>query len=380
MRFRQKRSWSLLLRLFLSTIPLICLILLTACSVGTPPPPDKTIYAVSENGTVYAVRGKDGSMLWSQHMSGDNGSLWGHAEGLTLENGIIYTSSSVDGGYTYAFRAQTGKVLWHTQLHSQGLPSSPMLANGIIYLSTTDSSLASSHIYAFKAADGSFLWGVQVKGCASSPLFVNGSLYLSASICTGVGEQTGYVYALNADHGSLRWQHQLGNTVFQQIVLNDVVYSDDGATIFAFGAENGSSLWQKTIRADALIGIGNTLYASVNSTLYALRASNGKQLWQVSMGHPVPYNLTVVENTIYAVSFFDPGIYAFSTSNGSPLWNYQTQASSAGSFPMIDNSIVYFSTLDGTIYELATNDGSLVASYAITNAWLFTHAPLVIGP
>lgn len=360
-------------------ILLVLLTLLTACSASTPPPPNKTIYAVSANGTLYAMDGKDGSMRWSYHMSGDNGSPWGRAGGLILENGVIYTSSSVSGGYVYAFQAQTGAILWHTQVHPQGLPATPKMGNGIIYLAVTDTSLNSSHISAFKAVDGSRLWSIQVKGCASSPVLMGNSLYLSASICTGVGQQEGFVYALNAGNGLIRWQHQLNNTVFQQVLLNGVIYSNDGAAIFAFRADDGVNLWQKTIRADSLVGSNNTLYASVNSALYALRASDGKQLWQVSIGNHASYNLTVSGNTLYIVSFFNPDIYALRTQDGTALWNYQSRAFSGGSFPIVDNGIVYYSTLDGTIYELAASDGTLIANYAITDARLFTHSPLTVS-
>ena len=122
---------------------LLMLMFLAACQ-GEPSPPNTTIYAVSQNGTVYAVNGKTGTISWSQHMSGGDNSRFGISAGLTLDHGIIYTSSSVDGGYVYAFQAQTGVVRWHTQVHSQGIPSSPIFVNGVVYLSVTDPFVAVS--------------------------------------------------------------------------------------------------------------------------------------------------------------------------------------------------------------------------------------------
>ncbi len=124
-------SWFSPSRLF-PMLLLVMLVILAACGIA-PPPPDKTVYVVSETGTVYAVKGTDGSMLWQHHMAGDNGSVWGASSGLTLINGVIYTSSSVDGGYVYAFRARDGMVLWHTRIRPEGTPSAPVLVNGVIY-------------------------------------------------------------------------------------------------------------------------------------------------------------------------------------------------------------------------------------------------------
>src|SRR5215469_17807712 len=176
MRNILQSSWFTLSRLFPMHL-LVMLVTLAACGIA-PSPPDKTVYIVSETGTVYAVKGTDGSMLWRYHMAGDNGSVWGGSSGLTLVNGVIYTSSSVDGGYVYAFRAKDGIVLWHTRIRPEGSPSAPVLANGVIYVAVTNPSLTSSNVYAIKAADGAFLWHSHINGCGSSPTVVDTILYL----------------------------------------------------------------------------------------------------------------------------------------------------------------------------------------------------------
>src|SRR5258708_39229753 len=95
MRNILKPSWFSPSRLF-PMLLLVMLVILAACGIA-PPPPDKTVYVVSETGTVYAVKSTDGSMLWQHHMAGDNGGGLGASSGLAFVNGGIYTSSSVDG-------------------------------------------------------------------------------------------------------------------------------------------------------------------------------------------------------------------------------------------------------------------------------------------
>ncbi|MDQ2714390.1 MAG: PQQ-binding-like beta-propeller repeat protein [Chloroflexota bacterium] len=329
------------------------------------------------------MSGKNGSIQWSHHMSGDNGSPWGAAEGLTLDNGVIYTSSSVSGGYIYAFRARDGAILWHTPVHPEGSPSTPTLGNGVIYVSVTDASLASSHIYAFKAINGTLLWRSPIQGCGSPPILVGSSLYLNAGICTGVGQQKGHVYALNAGNGSIRWQYPLDNSpLWKPVVLNGIVYSDGGSTIYAIRGDTGALLWHKNGLSDdrsPLAGTGNVLSTQANGSLYGLRASDGKQLWQAHIGNLGPYEPTIIGNTIYAISSYDTAIYALRLQDGATLWSYDSQDFPAGSFPLVDNGVVYFSMIHGTIFELAASDGTPIVTYTLNDVHLWTHAPLAVG-
>ena len=378
-------SWFSPSRLF-PMLLLVMLVILAACGIA-PPPPDKTVYIVSETGTVYAVKGTDGSMLWQHHMAGDNGSVWGASSGLALVNGIIYTSSSVDGGYVYAFRARDGMVLWHTRIHPEGTPSAPVLVNGVIYVAVADPSLTSSNVYALKAADGAVLWHSHIKGCGSSPTVVNNTLYLSADVCSSPPDvaQQGYVYALDASSGSLRWRYQaVDSFISQVVVLNNIAYADEiSGTIDAIHANNGSLLWQHRVQRrqlSAVAGVNDSLYVSAAGFLYAFRASDGAQLWKVHVGDHGPYEPTVIGNTIYAASPLEENIYALQTRDGASLWTYQAQSYFTGAEPIVMDGVLYFSMNDGVIYALTSNDGAQIYRYDTPGPKLVTSSSLAVGP
>src|SRR6266566_281377 len=378
-------SWFSPSRLF-PMLLLVMLVILAACGIA-PPPPDKTVYVVSETGTVYAVKGADGSMLWRYHMAGDNGSVWGGSSGLTLVNGVIYTSSSVDGGYVYAFRARDGRVLWHTRIRPEGTPSAPALANGVIYVAVFDPSLTSSNVYALKAADGAILWHSHINGCGSSPTVVNTTLYLTAYVCSSPPDsaQEGYVYALDAGSGSMRWRYQAGDPFISKVVvLNTIAYAVEfNGTIDALHANNGSLLWQHRVQRQqlsAVAGVNGSLYVSAAGFLYAFRASDGAQRWKVHVGDHGPYEPTVIGNTIYAASALEENIYALQTQDGASLWTYQAQNYFTGAEPIVVDGVLYFSMKDGAIYALTSNDGTQIYRYDTPGPKLVTSSSLAVGP
>lgn len=70
---------------------------------------------------------------------------------------------------------QTGATLWTALTESQ-IVSSPTIANGIVYIGSTDHNL-----YAFDASTGAQLWSYTTGGAIiSSPTVVNGVVYVGS--------------------------------------------------------------------------------------------------------------------------------------------------------------------------------------------------------
>ena len=125
---------------------------------------------------------------------------------ITQTGGIIEASASVVGstayvgsfdGYEYAINTATGAVLWKTFLgtvtvpgcysFTVGVASSAAVANGVVYVGG-----GGPYFYALNATTGTVLWKIYTGNPSpasghydwSSPLLVNGSLYLGmASLC-----------------------------------------------------------------------------------------------------------------------------------------------------------------------------------------------------
>jgi outer membrane protein assembly factor BamB len=149
--------------------------------------------------SVYAIQASDGTVLW--HYALNNGrNSW--ASWLSVENGIVYASAANAEGTTgtgdiYALQSSNGSVLWHDTL--QASPSGALLANGVIYLSTSDDS-GYGAVYAVRAHDGSLLWSYPIAGAMfAAPILEGYTIY--------VGATNGMVYALRANNGGIVWHY-----------------------------------------------------------------------------------------------------------------------------------------------------------------------------
>lgn len=151
--------------------------------------------------SVYAVRASDGAVLWRYTMGG-GGYSW--ASWFSVEHGIVYASASAitndntSKGDIYAFDSGNGSVLWHDKV--QASPGSALLANGVIYLSSSNSSDVGT-VYALRAGNGSLLWNYPISGSVYDAPILNGAVVY-------VGAANGMVYALQAGNGKLLWHYQ----------------------------------------------------------------------------------------------------------------------------------------------------------------------------
>src|SRR5437764_2209432 len=63
---------------------------------------DGVAYVSSQEGTTYALRASNGSLLWRSQVSG---------QVVGIDDGNVYVSSPLD--MLYALRARDGSLLWH---------------------------------------------------------------------------------------------------------------------------------------------------------------------------------------------------------------------------------------------------------------------------
>jgi outer membrane protein assembly factor BamB len=149
--------------------------------------------------SIYAIRASDGTVLW--HYTLNNGkNSW--ASWLSVENGIVYASAvNAEGtsgtGDMYALQSSNGSVLWHDTL--QASPSGALLANGVIYLSTSGNS-GNGVVYAVRVHDGSLLWNYPIAGSMSYAPVLDGNVIY-------VGASNGMAYALRAGNGGVVWHY-----------------------------------------------------------------------------------------------------------------------------------------------------------------------------
>ena len=315
------------------------------------------------NNAVYALRTSNGSLLWHQKIEGSAD------QAPLVANGVVYVTSYVGQSgpeYVYALRASDGSLLWRN--------SNADYSN--LSLSTTDSSMifvaSQGQLSALNTSNGAVLWHLTTKDNASGvPLEVNGVVYFSSSIDNGQGT----FYALRASDGSLIWQYKTASYTNIPLVANGVVYTNsDGGTLAALRASDGHQLWKRALDATFIqspLLANGVLYITTTKIIEPPAARNtsplqgmtdfGALLWNTLQNVPAVHTMPQKEGISY--------VYAIRASDGAVLWHYAMNkgANSWASWFSVENGVVYASAVDtgsasstGNIYALQSSNGSVI--------------------
>lgn len=154
----------------------------------------------------------NGALLWCRQ-TGDASTA------PSVSGSTVYAEAeSKSVGILYALNAMTGASIWSYSWeggYSYG-EFEPAIANGIVYAFLPPNTLA-----AFKAKSGKQLWNVPTGG-ESPPAVANGVIYHSANN----GSSGASVAAYAAANGSTLWaSNQTGRTTAGPIVVNGAVYA-----------------------------------------------------------------------------------------------------------------------------------------------------------
>ena len=278
-----------------------------------------------------------------------------------VADGVLYFGSS-DHNF-YALNAGTGALKWKFATGSR-ITSSPAVANGTVYFGSFD-----SYFYALDAATGQLKWkfatagerrfaGTRLHGSEpraevmpdpfdsylSSPAVWNGAVYF--------GSGDGYVYALDANSGALKWRIHTG----------DVVHASPAI-------------------ADGVLYIG-----SWDSYLYAVDAATGKYKWHFATGvDPIIHNQQGIQSSAAVADgmvYFgcrDSNLYALDAATGEKKWAFNNKGSWVIGSPAVKDGKVYFATSDsGMFYELDAKTGAQIFSLDFKH-WPMFSSPAIAG-
>jgi outer membrane protein assembly factor BamB len=279
--------------------------------------------------------------------------------------------------------------------------SSPILANGLLYVTSGGSGSGTLALYCINSSTGAQVWNYTSLfvsfTVADDYVFLGGADYGSSYSLQGVFS------CLDASTGRQLWNFSGGTSFSQPLVNNGVVYVcgyqysfSSGAnvgSILAFNASTGDKLWVFQGQQDTRFGSqplvlkGTTLYglsatyastdASYQSAMYALNVNDGKQLWNYTTSGSfesfveagpnlvITSNYEDTRNNIDAESsggyIYEGGVLAIDAQNGTLLWRYPIN-SSVGT-PVTVGNKVYVTTGEGTLYAFNSSDGEILWKY-----------------
>ncbi|MEO6888407.1 MAG: PQQ-binding-like beta-propeller repeat protein [Ktedonobacteraceae bacterium] len=310
----------------------------------------------------------------------------GHLESIVVANSIAYTGS--DNGTLYAFGSRDGTIRWQHTLG--GMVSVYAVARNIVYVTAGTNATV---LYAFNAGSGELIWqfrspkgmAVQVlDGVAYADTFAEGNMYT--------------LYALDALHGTLRWQRSFASVTPGLLgASNGIVYAlqSSGDTgnpqfiqhVYALRTSDGQELWHAPIEGSdglangSVVVVNSIVYiATTNKAIYAIHTNSGTLVWHHSTpgdqhGPPIPITPVVANGSIYIAS--NQGVFVYRASDGVPLWQYRI-SNYPGPIveqPVVVNDVAYFGSSDGPIVALRATDGHLLWQHAPG----FSFRPLVVA-
>jgi outer membrane protein assembly factor BamB len=284
---------------------------------------------------------------------------------------------------------------------AQSMVSSPVLANGLVYVTAGNSGAGTQAIYCINASTGTQVWSRT--SLFAHFIIAGGHIFLGGTDYGSSNSLQGSFSCLDAATGTQLWNFSGGTSFSYPLVSDGVAYvcgyqysvssGVNVGSIFAFNASTGDQFWTfqgpQDTRFDSQPPIlqGTVLYAmsaayssadaSYHSAIYALNASDGKQLWDYTAPGlfnafvTTDHNLFITSN--YADTrdnidaeasggyIYDGGIIALNAQNGNPLWNYTVETSFEK--PIAVGSTVYVTSADGTLYAFNGADGKIVWSY-----------------
>ena len=221
------------------------------------------VYVVLQTETVVAVNREDGTVAWTSAIE----SAWPPV----VAGGVVFIAASDE---LHGLDANTGERLWRVPLEL------PLLAPMAFHAGSLLAVLERGDLIGVRPDDGREIWRQRVS--TTRPLFapVGGegdAFYLTFD--------DGNVVALSPADGTTRWRRRLPGRLSEPAVGKDRVFV--GSTnnfLYALDAEDGSIEWQWRTGGD-VIGAsadrtGRVYVASLDNLLRAVNRGNGNQRWR----------------------------------------------------------------------------------------------------
>ena len=273
---------------------------------------EERVYFGADNGTLWAIRQRDGSVAWSHRV------LFGAGRkkifsSPCLCDGVVYFGAY--DGNLYALDAKTGKKRW-IFMEADWVGSSPCAAEdlGSVFIGLEFGLWKKQGgIVALDAKTGEKKWTHDIETLVhSSPA------YSSAFSAVVIGSESGEVYALDAKSGKKRWTHSSGGAV-------------KGG--FAFDEERG------------LVAFG-----SWDDHIHIVGMEHGEKVHAIHTHKPIYSNPLIAGGKLY-MGLLDKRIVCVDVRSGNLLWEFWTHSRVFASPVVIDDSL-YCGSNDGRLYEL----------------------------
>ncbi len=180
------------------------------------------------------------------------------------------------------------QTLWVANAGSNIFMTSPLIAEGKVFVATTDDNVSlDASLCAFDLQSGKLLWKYATENSVKNTIAYEDGLILAQDAACNL-------YAVNASSGSLAWKKTLDMKAYPYLtegltVDKGVVYAGIGSSLSAYELKTGCLLWinrewtQREGATTTLTVAGNSLVSGTQwGGLYANDIRTGKLLWKLT--------------------------------------------------------------------------------------------------
>jgi outer membrane protein assembly factor BamB len=310
----------------------------------------------SNTGYVDSNAPKTNHTLWTYKVP----SMTQSGGGVAIANGKIFVPhmEGVD-----VLDATTGTFM--IRYNAQYVNSVPAIAYGKVFFTGEG---FEPMVFAFEEDSGSKIWTFRTPGILwrSSPIVANGRVFVS--------DDTNTLYAINASSGKSLWNSTKATWAFTSSVAGGLVFSLDGyGTYVALNESTGEVVWSFTPdypgypegRMPVAIANGTVFAIGAVRYAYALNQTSGSVIWRQRYG-AWGEDFITTPSVGYGMVFLgcsDGKIYAINQTTGSLIWT----STSLGRFeatPAVADEMIFVSVgtfgSDGNIFALNKTNGDIV--------------------
>ena len=222
------------------------------------------------------------------------------------------------------------------------LHASPVIANGTVYIGSTDGKL-----YALDAKQWGIKWVFDVGDAIRYSATVLGDrVYFNA--------RNNKVYALDAETGKKLWEFKTKSWMDASLVVADdrVYVGAFRSKIYLLNARTGEleAMREQTVR------IQGTEYGCANGVFRPIHPEHNAKVWRDYTGGSESYPVTA-NGTVY-IGARDGRVHGFDSVAKSENWVYQT-GGFVDAAPAVSDGILYAASGDGYVYAFANTIGTM---------------------
>jgi outer membrane protein assembly factor BamB/tRNA A-37 threonylcarbamoyl transferase component Bud32 len=251
------------------------------------------IYIGSEDQRMYCINLRSGQEIWSYYSNGPIRSSPHIAEGH------VFIGS--DDAYLHAVNALSGRRAWRVDAGSP-IRSTPLLIGENVYFGTEAGDLFCIDL------GGNVKWRFKAKrALTSSPVHANGIIY--------VGSVDTLLYALDAKSGYIIWRFRMAKaTISTPFITDNYIFTGSvDSHIYCVDLHSAKEIWnfatENQVTSSPITYQDSVYCGSVDGAMYCLEFRTGRLRWKFQTGGPITGTPLIVEDVLYFGSN-DHKIYA----------------------------------------------------------------------